>query len=86
MNIYKLPYHDPVSVECPRSLVARVAKSVDARDLKSKLSTRIGNGRVNGVKFGGTAARQGGCNTELSPGLRGVRGRIRIVHRRPGKV
>jgi len=22
---------------------------------------------VNGVKFGGTAARQGGCNTELSP-------------------
>jgi len=31
------------------------------------LSTRTGNPRVNGVKFGGTAARRGGCNTELSP-------------------
>ena len=47
--------------------LAWVAKSVDARDL-SKLSTRLGNGGVNGVKVGGTAARQGGCNTELSPG------------------
>jgi hypothetical protein len=33
-NMYKLLSYDSVSVECPRSLVARVAKSVDARDLK----------------------------------------------------
>lgn len=33
------------------------------------LSARIGNGRVDGVKFGETAARQGGCNPELSSGL-----------------
>lgn len=44
---------------------ARVAKQVDARDLK-QLSTRVGNARVNGVKFGEPAARNGGCNPELS--------------------
>src|SRR5687768_6894814 len=30
------------------------------------LSIRIGNDRVNGVKFGETAPREGDCNPELS--------------------
>jgi hypothetical protein len=79
----------PALTRCPGGEIGR------RKGLESKLSTRLGNGRVNGVKFGGTAARQGGCNTELSPGLHrtesaakrsnlrqhheGARGRIWIV-------
>ena len=47
---------------------ARVAKSVDARDLKRNLSTRLETVGVNGVKFGETAPLRvcSDCNPELS--------------------
>ena len=46
---------------------ARVAKSVDARDLSEIEHPEAETPGVNGVKVGEPAARRGGCNTELSP-------------------
>ena len=46
---------------------ARVAKSVDARDLSEIEHPDAETAGVNGVKVGEPAARRGGCNTELSP-------------------
>ena len=61
-----LVFTDPRSEYNPGWLsVARVAKLVDARDL-IRLSTRMETPGVNGVKFGGTSACDGGGNPELS--------------------